>query len=162
VEELKKRMIKLSEYSKYDSSDRRGQWVMVNRSLSSQHSNRCLTESDRRAASVPLPEAIHLVELSERIKHETKTKSLLKEKEKKTLALHSLGEKIGLAEAIEIKSVARKNYQEYFQTRQHAAVMIDEYLSLQDSLRDQQVNHLSVSLSPLSLSLSVSLCCLSL
>jgi hypothetical protein len=162
VEELKKRMIKLSEYSKYDSSDRRGQWVIVNRSLSSQHSNRCLTESDRRAASVPLPEAIHLVELSERIKHETKTKSLQKEREKKTLALHSLGEKIGLAEAIEIKSVARKNYQEYFQTRQHAAVMIDEYLSLQDSLRDQQVNHLSVSLSPLSLSLSVSLCCLSL
>jgi hypothetical protein len=156
VEELKKRMIKLSEYSKYDSSDRRGQWVMVNRSLSSQHSNRCLTESDRRAASVPLPEAIHLVELSERIKHETKTKSLLKEKEKKTLALHSLGEKIGLAEAIEIKSVARKNYQEYFQTRQHAAVMIDEYLSLQDSLRDQQV------IISVSVSLSVSLYSLSL
>jgi hypothetical protein len=156
VEELKKRMIKLSEYSKYDSSDRRGQWVMVNRSLSSQHSNRCLTESDRRAASVPLPEAIHLVELSERIKHETKTKSLLKEREKKTLALHSLGEKIGLAEAIEIKSVARKNYQEYFQTRQHAAVMIDEYLSLQDSLRDQQV------IISVSVSLSVSLYSLSL
>jgi hypothetical protein len=115
-----------------------------------------LTVALQRAASVPLPEAIHLVELSERIKHETKTKSLQKEREKKTLALHSLGEKIGLAEAIEIKSVARKNYQEYFQTRQHAAVMIDEYLSLQDSLRDQQV------IISVSVSLSVSLYCLSL
>jgi hypothetical protein len=107
-------------------------------------------------SSLPLPEAIHLVELSDRIKHEAHIKSLEREKEIKERHLYSLGERMANAEGgagaavaaatVEAtRSNARKNYQEYFQTRQQAAVMLDEYLSLQDQLRDQQVDPLCCS-----------------
>jgi hypothetical protein len=142
VEALKSRLVKLSQFSNYDSSERRGHSQL--HALTTSYPP--LTESERKA-SLPLPDAIHLIELSERIKNDTKMKSLQRDQEKKTHALHSLGEKIGTVEAMETKSLARKNYQEYFQTRQHAAVMIDEYLTLQDTLREQQVLRPSVCLS---------------
>lgn len=80
-----------------------------------------------------------MIELSERIKNSAKRKRL--EKENITnpsdilelpLPLTNIGE-------IERKSNPRRRYQEYFQTRQQAAVMLDEYLGSQPMLREQQV-----------------------
>jgi hypothetical protein len=107
-------------------------------------SSRCLSlhSCADHQPTLPLPEAIHLVELSERIKHQTRVKRLEREKEIKERHLRSLGEQMTMGlegGAVEMKSNARKNYQEYFQTRQQAAVMIDEYLDMQDHLRHQQV-----------------------
>ena len=89
--------------------------------------------------SIPLPEAIHLVELSERVKHDTQRKRLERDREVKEYHLRNFGEKMVSEGSSEMKSNARKNYQEYFQTRQQAAVMIDEYLAMQDHLHDEQV-----------------------
>lgn len=89
--------------------------------------------------SVPNPDAINLIELSERIKNSAKRKKLEKENISNPSDILELPLPLSNIGEVERISNPRRRYQEYFQTRQHAAVMIDEYLASQPILREQQV-----------------------
>ncbi len=90
-----------------------------------------------RNALLPPPDALHLIELSERIKSAAKVR--LQGIQKRHEPQQSLDERMG-SDIADRKSNPRRKYQEYFQIRQHAAVMMDEYLSSQETLKEQQVD----------------------
>jgi hypothetical protein len=83
---------------------------------------------------LPPPDAHELVELMDRIKKTAKTKG-----DNQRLAAHAVPTKSG-----ESTNNPRRKYQEYFQTRQQAAVMVDEYLGWQKVWKDQQVEIIAV------------------
>lgn len=96
---------------------------------------------DAMNISLPYPDVINLIDLSERIKNSAKRKRAEKERTNDPIDILQLPmSSSSNPSGVERKSNPRRRYQEYFQTRQQAAVIIDEYLSSQPFLRQQQVN----------------------
>ena len=96
------------------------------------------------------PDALGLVTLMDRVKVSAKKKQ--KEADDRYRQRHEGGlsipnrEEEGIAAAppprptLESRNNPRRKFQEYFQSKQQAAVMLDEYLANHDRYKDEQVN----------------------